>query len=189
MQSIARSSCSIRAVSPPFLACVFFFNDTATTEIYTLSLHDALPISPAHLVGAARATRGAQRLENQKMGLGDLLAVADDLLALAYLQQHVLHLRALHLLPAARLGVVVGEVRPQRPADQLRGSPRRARRQVRELGCRRALDVLPRVHQILDAVDVPDRLLGSSASSDGPDHDPALAIGGEQPPLLHHETR
>src|ERR1051325_3691742 len=26
---------------------VFFFNDTATTEIYTLSLHDALPISEA----------------------------------------------------------------------------------------------------------------------------------------------
>src|SRR3712207_7143274 len=30
------------------MAClVFFFNDTATTEIYTLSLHDALPISAA----------------------------------------------------------------------------------------------------------------------------------------------
>src|SRR2546430_12612974 len=28
-----------------------FFNDTATTEIYTLSLHDALPISAAHLTG------------------------------------------------------------------------------------------------------------------------------------------
>src|SRR6266496_6610882 len=31
-----------------FSSCVFlcfFFNDTATTEIYTLSLHDALPIS------------------------------------------------------------------------------------------------------------------------------------------------
>ena len=27
------------------IAVVFFFNDTATTEIYTLSLHDALPIS------------------------------------------------------------------------------------------------------------------------------------------------
>src|SRR3712207_7985568 len=27
----------------------FFFNDTATTEIYTLSLHDALPISRRHL--------------------------------------------------------------------------------------------------------------------------------------------
>src|SRR5438105_10094858 len=26
----------------------FFFNDTATTEIYTLSLHDALPICPRH---------------------------------------------------------------------------------------------------------------------------------------------
>src|SRR3712207_6891775 len=26
---------------------IFFFNDTATTEIYTLSLHDALPIYPA----------------------------------------------------------------------------------------------------------------------------------------------
>src|SRR6185312_4741426 len=29
--------------SRPAAAC-FFFNDTATTEIYTLSLHDALPI-------------------------------------------------------------------------------------------------------------------------------------------------
>src|SRR5258708_18199404 len=32
----------------------FFFNDTATTEIYTLSLHDALPIS---CVGADRLGR------------------------------------------------------------------------------------------------------------------------------------
>src|SRR5229473_7636006 len=29
-----------------FSCFFFFFNDTATTEIYTLSLHDALPISP-----------------------------------------------------------------------------------------------------------------------------------------------
>src|SRR2546421_1776077 len=28
----------------PLLSFFFFFNDTATTEIYTLSLHDALPI-------------------------------------------------------------------------------------------------------------------------------------------------
>src|SRR3989442_9761949 len=27
----------------------FFFNDTATTEIYTLSLHDALPIFPSYM--------------------------------------------------------------------------------------------------------------------------------------------
>src|SRR6266567_7325639 len=31
----------------------FFFNDTATTEIYTLSLHDALPILPVVEVVAA----------------------------------------------------------------------------------------------------------------------------------------
>src|SRR5580700_12054142 len=29
---------------PTSLSACFFFNDTATTEIYTLSLHDALPI-------------------------------------------------------------------------------------------------------------------------------------------------
>src|SRR3989441_9290934 len=34
-----------------YLLYFFFFNDTATTEIYTLSLHDALPISAIH--GAA----------------------------------------------------------------------------------------------------------------------------------------
>src|SRR5260370_2845361 len=31
-------------ILPRFLFIFFFFNDTATTEIYTLSLHDALPI-------------------------------------------------------------------------------------------------------------------------------------------------
>src|SRR2546430_1243615 len=34
-----------------FSLSFFFFNDTATTEIYTLSLHDALPISTASAVG------------------------------------------------------------------------------------------------------------------------------------------
>src|SRR6266496_6865765 len=34
---------------------LFFFNDTATTEIYTLSLHDALPISAADLGDHAAA--------------------------------------------------------------------------------------------------------------------------------------
>src|SRR3989304_643275 len=43
-------ACAIRSSRPrskmgPFPSCnFFFFNDTATTEIYTLSLHDALPI-------------------------------------------------------------------------------------------------------------------------------------------------
>src|SRR5439155_20028523 len=39
--SISRPSIS-RSTLPTTL--IFFFNDTATTEIYTLSLHDALPI-------------------------------------------------------------------------------------------------------------------------------------------------
>src|SRR2546426_9023994 len=34
----------------------FFFNDTATTEIYTLSLHDALPISPPVFSAGGAAT-------------------------------------------------------------------------------------------------------------------------------------
>src|SRR2546430_4140718 len=46
----------------------FFFNDTATTEIYTLSLHDALPISvegalPGELSEYAGAGGGADRVE------------------------------------------------------------------------------------------------------------------------------
>src|SRR5438876_8535528 len=35
----------------------FFFNDTATTEIYTLSLHDALPISAYPATGRRRPGR------------------------------------------------------------------------------------------------------------------------------------
>src|SRR2546426_10799921 len=37
----------------------FFFNDTATTEIYTLSLHDALPISPSSRPPTTRGARSA----------------------------------------------------------------------------------------------------------------------------------
>src|SRR5258708_36843800 len=36
--------CSLIIILPLFISFLFFFNDTATTEIYTLSLHDALPI-------------------------------------------------------------------------------------------------------------------------------------------------
>src|SRR6185437_5428743 len=49
------------SLSPASLLSSFFFNDTATTEIYTLSLHDALPIYHAlaviadHLDGILRS--------------------------------------------------------------------------------------------------------------------------------------
>src|SRR2546422_5494615 len=39
----------------------FFFNDTATTEIYTLSLHDALPISGPGALPRARRRGGCAR--------------------------------------------------------------------------------------------------------------------------------
>src|SRR2546421_5236900 len=39
----------------------FFFNDTATTEIYTLSLHDALPISAAAPPASPRRSATARR--------------------------------------------------------------------------------------------------------------------------------
>src|SRR3712207_6872539 len=55
----------------------FFFNDTATTEIYTLSLHDALPISSAvprclrlehHRLGAALRLNLAERVRGLVAG-------------------------------------------------------------------------------------------------------------------------
>src|SRR2546427_5873847 len=43
----------------PYCLFFFFFNDTATTEIYTLSLHDALPICRGELL----AEGGRERIE------------------------------------------------------------------------------------------------------------------------------
>src|SRR5260370_37344207 len=73
---------------PLFFFFFFFFNDTATTEIYTLSLHDALPIS------TMKSRRGfaIQRLMNamrQAHADGwfivfDTLTLADDRLEAFY---------------------------------------------------------------------------------------------------------
>src|SRR5687767_15414593 len=49
----------------------FFFNDTATTEIYTLSLHDALPISRIH--GGRR--RKKRRVDDEQ--IAHLMAAAE----------------------------------------------------------------------------------------------------------------
>src|SRR2546427_5370937 len=45
----------------PNSGTLFFFNDTATTEIYTLSLHDALPICPA--IGRGREDHEGSRVD------------------------------------------------------------------------------------------------------------------------------
>src|SRR2546430_17632246 len=44
----------------------FFFNDTATTEIYTLSLHDALPISPVRSVFYGPHGKAVRREDNRR---------------------------------------------------------------------------------------------------------------------------
>src|SRR2546430_17371117 len=47
----------------------FFFNDTATTEIYTLSLHDALPICAIDEIGRwVKKTRDATFVEKDSRG-------------------------------------------------------------------------------------------------------------------------
>src|SRR2546422_8506095 len=53
-------------------ALFFFFNDTATTEIYTLSLHDALPIFP---VQSCRHRRNRQSRQAQHEGRRDPVGV------------------------------------------------------------------------------------------------------------------
>src|SRR3712207_9295596 len=57
---------------------IFFFNDTATTEIYTLSLHDALPIFAGELlehelelVDDRRGQSGGVESEHQRLGADD----------------------------------------------------------------------------------------------------------------------
>src|SRR5258707_2917735 len=68
----------------------FFFNDTATTEIYTLSLHDALPISAARIAidakGAAMAKNVPAQIDwllheedgEHRVEVGERIEIADD---------------------------------------------------------------------------------------------------------------
>src|SRR5687767_15924055 len=59
-----------------YLLYCFFYNDTATTEIYTLSLHDALPISDHCCFGPARTAttlRACHHLLDSRQMLGQAL--------------------------------------------------------------------------------------------------------------------
>src|SRR5258708_7034366 len=65
----------------PGMAITFFFNDTATTEIYTLSLHDALPIF--NNVGLLEANGGDLDLSNDTLAnTGTLKATSSSTLEL-----------------------------------------------------------------------------------------------------------
>src|SRR5256885_11268935 len=69
----------------------FFFNDTATTEIYTLSLHDALPIYQRKL----RCRHGAAAVIVRMDAEGERLAVAE--VAMAPLDLVGVDVRGAHL--------------------------------------------------------------------------------------------
>src|SRR2546422_8315582 len=60
---------------PPQTSFFFFFNDTATTEIYTLSLHDALPISgkagDERVAVSSVRPRGEEAAVCRRQSLGD----------------------------------------------------------------------------------------------------------------------
>src|SRR3712207_4748062 len=95
--------------------CFFFFNDTATTEIYTLSLHDALPIYP--LAGLLR-----ERLDEASPDLvalpdkgadEDLLLGALDLLEHRLVEPHPIRVELERALP--RLQLHLGPFRPGEP--------------------------------------------------------------------------
>src|SRR2546430_13090354 len=66
LESIAR---------PPRQTLCFFFNDTATTEIYTLSLHDALPIYRKSVGGAAIGLGDHQVLRHVHQAAGEVAGV------------------------------------------------------------------------------------------------------------------
>src|SRR3712207_9312929 len=57
--------------------CFFFFNDTATTEIYTLSLHDALPICGRGVVADRHRRLPAHRPDPHPVQHADPLLVRD----------------------------------------------------------------------------------------------------------------
>src|SRR3712207_8104234 len=82
------------------LYAFFFFNDTATTEIYTLSLHDALPISlgqlgllPLDRVAAVGRRRVGLLLERRQLDV-ELHDPALDLVDLDRSEEHTSELQS-----------------------------------------------------------------------------------------------
>src|SRR2546422_6421102 len=140
----------------------FFFNDTATTEIYTLSLHDALPISPRSTHAAAAdgraATRPAERRRrrprartpappSRAVGASSCLAEQRELRGAGQPPQHRLPLKR---RGAGGLPLAVDE--PHRPARARVGARRAGRvpRQplraiVRDAGGQRPIAAAPHV--------------------------------------------
>src|SRR5436309_11883651 len=69
---------------------IFFFNDTATTEIYTLSLHDALPIFEA-------MKQGAYHYANKPFNLDELSILVAKALETTQLDRKSTRLNSSHV--------------------------------------------------------------------------------------------
>src|SRR5580698_11404104 len=63
---------------------VFFFNDTATTEIYTLSLHDALPILPARPSTSSRCAGVQLRRRSSPLKIGRATRLNSSHMSISY---------------------------------------------------------------------------------------------------------
>ena len=104
----------VQTVCSSDLFCFFFFNDTATTEIYTLSLHDALPIlassSFTTLLKSWRHQRGYSQLS---------LALASDVS-----QRHLSFLESGRSQPSRDMILRLGNVLEIPFRDQDRKSTR-----------------------------------------------------------------
>src|SRR2546423_11888717 len=97
----------------------FFFNDTATTEIYTLSLHDALPISlaaraQAHVdlieptgggVHGQQVHDALREPHEEQLVVDGARAAGLLMLAVRVVQEHEVQIRAVAELHAAELAV------------------------------------------------------------------------------------
>src|SRR2546430_15637977 len=80
-----------------FFFFFFFFNDTATTEIYTLSLHDALPICPSF----AAALHSALREDPDVILIGELRDLETMSIAVTAAEMGILVMGTLHTNGAA----------------------------------------------------------------------------------------
>src|SRR5258708_17548966 len=102
---------------------VFFFNDTATTEIYTLSLHDALPICP--VVDVELMTGGDEPVRHAAAHAAesDESNFHVDLPCGCYVQAKPVRARRNGVRPARSVRRRLNP-RPRRPADESRRSCR-----------------------------------------------------------------
>src|SRR2546430_10629459 len=81
-------------MSAQIVMLFFFFNDTATTEIYTLSLHDALPIYAASAPGTMTTSSSEVRRPEAQHGRTGSLAGCGSPLRTARSEEHTSELQS-----------------------------------------------------------------------------------------------